>query len=42
MELIERLREFIENEAQCCSMDFGCVTPINIIECGEEMCHSKR
>ena len=27
MELIERLREFMENEARSCSMDFGCVTP---------------
>ena len=25
--LIERLREFMENEARSCSMDFGCVTP---------------
>ena len=23
----ERLKEFIENEARSCSMDFGCVTP---------------
>ena len=22
-----RLREFIENEAKSCSMDYGCVTP---------------
>jgi len=27
MEIIERLREFMENEARSCSMDFGCVTP---------------
>lgn len=26
-ELILRIREFIENEARSCSMDFGCVTP---------------
>lgn len=26
-ELIERLREFIENEARSCSMDYGCITP---------------
>lgn len=26
-ELIVRLREFIEDEARSCSMDFGCVTP---------------
>lgn len=25
--LTERLREFLENEARSCSMDFGCVTP---------------
>lgn len=26
-DLITRLREFLENEARSCSMDFGCVTP---------------
>ena len=26
-EIIPRLREFLENEARSCSMDFGCVTP---------------
>lgn len=25
-EVITRLREFMENEARSCSMDFGCVT----------------
>lgn len=25
--LVKRLREFMENEARSCSMDFGCVTP---------------
>lgn len=25
--LIDRLSEFMENEARSCSMDFGCVTP---------------
>ena len=25
--IINRLREFMENEARSCSMDFGCVTP---------------
>lgn len=25
--LINRLREFMENEARSCSMDYGCVTP---------------
>ena len=27
MDIVSRLREFIENEARSCSMDFGCVTP---------------
>lgn len=27
MNLAERLKVFIENEARSCSMDFGCVTP---------------
>lgn len=26
-ELVIRLKEFLENEARSCSMDFGCVTP---------------
>ena len=26
-ELIFRLKEFMENEARSCSMDFGCITP---------------
>ena len=25
--IAERLKEFIENEARSCSMDFGCITP---------------
>ena len=25
--IVLRLKEFIENEARSCSMDFGCVTP---------------
>lgn len=25
--LIDRIQEFMENEARSCSMDFGCVTP---------------
>ena len=28
--LIVRLREFMENEARSCSMDFGCVTPMYV------------
>lgn len=27
MDIVDRLREFLENEACSCSMDFGCVTP---------------
>ena len=27
MDIIDRLREFLETEARSCSMDFGCVTP---------------
>lgn len=27
MDMTERLKEFMENEARSCSMDFGCVTP---------------
>ena len=27
MDIIDRLREFLENEARSCSMDFACVTP---------------
>lgn len=26
-DIVERLREFMNNEARSCSMDFGCVTP---------------
>ena len=26
-DLISRLKEFMENEARSCSMDFGCITP---------------
>ena len=25
--IVHRLKEFMENEARSCSMDFGCVTP---------------
>ncbi len=28
--LIDRLRNFIEDEARSCSMDFGCITPLYI------------
>lgn len=26
-DIVTRLREFFENEAKSCSMDFGCITP---------------
>ncbi len=26
-DIIEWLKEFVENEARSCSMDFGCITP---------------
>lgn len=26
MDIVERLKEFMENEALSCSMDFGCIT----------------
>ena len=26
-DIIEWLKEFVENEARSCSMDYGCVTP---------------
>lgn len=27
MDVVSRLKEFMENEARSCSMDFSCVTP---------------
>lgn len=30
MDILGRLREFVENEARACSMDFGCVTPLYV------------
>lgn len=26
-DVVARLREFMDNEARSCSMDFGCITP---------------
>ena len=26
-DIVARLREFMDNEAKSCSMDFGCITP---------------
>lgn len=30
MDIINNLKEFIENEARSCSMDYGCVTPMYV------------
>lgn len=30
MNIVERLQDFLENEARSCSMDFGCVTPLYV------------
>lgn len=30
MDIVERLREFMENEARSCSMDFACITPLYV------------
>jgi len=30
MHVVSRLKEFMENEARSCSMDFGCVTPLYV------------
>ena len=30
MSIINRLREFIENESRSCFMDFGCITPLYV------------
>lgn len=29
-EIVERLKEFMENEARSCSMDSGCVSPLYV------------
>lgn len=30
IDIINRLKTFLENEARSCSMDYGCVTPIYV------------
>ena len=35
MYTIQRLYEFMLDEARSCSMDFYCITPFMYIECGE-------
>lgn len=29
-DLVSRIKEFMENEARSCSMDFGCITPLYV------------
>lgn len=35
--LIARLREFMEDEARSCSMDYGCVTPLYVYVTGGQV-----
>ena len=28
--VVSKLKDFIENEARSCSMDFGCITPLYV------------
>ena len=30
MDIVERLKCFLDNEARSCSMDYGCVTPLYV------------
>ena len=30
MDIVSRLKEFLDNEAKSCSMDYGCVTPLYV------------
>ena len=30
MDIVEKLMAFMENEARCCSMDFGCIKPLYV------------
>lgn len=30
MDIVEKLKEFMDNEARSCSMDYGCITPIYV------------
>ena len=38
MEVVERLKELMENEARGCSMDFGCVTPVYVYRMWGRVC----
>ena len=28
--IVSKLKDFVENEARSCSMDFGCITPLYV------------
>ena len=30
MNIIDRLKEFMDDEARSCSMDYGCITPLYV------------
>ena len=30
VDLLQKLRQFMETEARSCSMDFGCITPLYV------------
>lgn len=30
MDIVEKLKEFMDYEARSCSMDYGCITPIYV------------
>lgn len=30
MDIVNKIKELLENEARSCSMDFGCVTPLYV------------
>lgn len=38
--IVSRLREFMDNEARSCSMDYGCVTPLYVYR--EDKCRSMK
>ena len=40
--LIDRIRQFIEDEARSCSMDYGCVTAEYVYRMWEAALKSKR
>ena len=32
-DIVSQLKQFMENEARSCSMDFGCITPLYVYRC---------